>query len=502
MGFRFRRSIKIAKGVRLNLSGGRGLSLSIGGRGATVNLSSKGTRTTLGIPGTGISWTSSSRKAQPRARAPGGQPLRAPTPRGPSAAAVQRELAALQREMREQAALAAQQRDEDSTRSLVDWWRHRAAAPPDSLFYSEALSARPLPPEATLERPQPPRIAPLVEPRLDIEESKRSYLDKLNARHLLARPERDWGPLVSALVLGGFIAIVGIATSLPGMFVIGAGLAALTFVVVRAVRTRAANRAVRAAVSADFSTSWPHVEARLVEDHRLQIERVREDHACRAAEANDAYGRNLHEYESAQAAKQAEWEKSEAARILLLQQLIQGDAATSERVLSDVIATIDFPFEAEVDIAISDQGGEEVQLLVDLPEIEDAIPETKVRALKNGNTKPVKRTAAERFGLYAQLVVGLGVALGTQALCVLPAANVVIIAGYTQRRKRGQGTLEDQFVYEITIPRDASADLDPETDDPLELLQQFECRFDLDARGNLRKISPPAWAPALMGDRT
>ena len=56
MGFRFRKSIKILPGVRLNFSKS-GVSTSIGVPGATVNLSKKGTRTTVGVPGTGISYS-------------------------------------------------------------------------------------------------------------------------------------------------------------------------------------------------------------------------------------------------------------------------------------------------------------------------------------------------------------------------------------------------------------------------------------------------------------
>jgi hypothetical protein len=56
VGFRFRRSVRIAKGVRLNF-GARGTSVSVGGRGVTVNFSRRGTRTTVGIPGTGISYS-------------------------------------------------------------------------------------------------------------------------------------------------------------------------------------------------------------------------------------------------------------------------------------------------------------------------------------------------------------------------------------------------------------------------------------------------------------
>jgi len=56
MGFRFRKSIKLMPGVRVNISKS-GPSVSIGGRGATVNIGRKGTRTTVGLPGTGLSYS-------------------------------------------------------------------------------------------------------------------------------------------------------------------------------------------------------------------------------------------------------------------------------------------------------------------------------------------------------------------------------------------------------------------------------------------------------------
>lgn len=58
MGFRFRKSVKIAPGLKVNL-GLKGASLSIGGKGATVNVGKNGVRGTVGIPGTGISYSES-----------------------------------------------------------------------------------------------------------------------------------------------------------------------------------------------------------------------------------------------------------------------------------------------------------------------------------------------------------------------------------------------------------------------------------------------------------
>lgn len=54
MKIRFRKSVKIAPGIRVNFSKS-GVSTSIGPRGAKVNLSKRGTRVTTGIPGTGLS---------------------------------------------------------------------------------------------------------------------------------------------------------------------------------------------------------------------------------------------------------------------------------------------------------------------------------------------------------------------------------------------------------------------------------------------------------------
>ncbi len=54
LAFRFRKSIKIAPGLRMNV-GLRGLSMSLGPRGTTVSIGSRGTYANVGIPGTGLS---------------------------------------------------------------------------------------------------------------------------------------------------------------------------------------------------------------------------------------------------------------------------------------------------------------------------------------------------------------------------------------------------------------------------------------------------------------
>ncbi|WP_238533065.1 DUF4236 domain-containing protein, partial [Vibrio anguillarum] len=56
MGFKFRKRIKIAPGLHVNLSKS-GVSTSIGKPGATVNIGKKGVKATVGIPGSGLSYS-------------------------------------------------------------------------------------------------------------------------------------------------------------------------------------------------------------------------------------------------------------------------------------------------------------------------------------------------------------------------------------------------------------------------------------------------------------
>lgn len=66
MGLRFRKSVRICKGIRLNFNK-NSTSITFGGKGIHYTVNSKGRRTgTVGLPGTGLSYSvsSSSKKAQ------------------------------------------------------------------------------------------------------------------------------------------------------------------------------------------------------------------------------------------------------------------------------------------------------------------------------------------------------------------------------------------------------------------------------------------------------
>lgn len=96
MGMRFRKSKKIAPGVRLNLSA-KSASISVGPKGFKKTFSTSGrTTTTVGIPGTGLSYstTKKDRGACCRQRLRGSRcgsgPVREKQGRGPLSLCVPR----------------------------------------------------------------------------------------------------------------------------------------------------------------------------------------------------------------------------------------------------------------------------------------------------------------------------------------------------------------------------------------------------------------------------
>lgn len=117
MGWRFRKSIKILPGVRLNVTT-RGLSATLGPRGTSVSVGRLGVHGNVGLPGTGVSFR---------------QRLDLPAAPGSTARSSYRELVRQQREAERhaEATAAAQEHaaSEATLNSLRDVLRNRVNAP-------------------------------------------------------------------------------------------------------------------------------------------------------------------------------------------------------------------------------------------------------------------------------------------------------------------------------------------------------------------------------------
>jgi len=437
MSLRFRRSVRLAPGVRVNFSKS-GMSLSMGGRGGTVNLSSRGTRTTFGIPGTGLSWSqrSSTKRAQPAAHRPTARSIEAARRRA-------------EREERVAVAEAYVERNEAARRSIVEQWRNLTTIPPRRAF-EEALEPRPY--VSTLDGPGE------IDEAREMRVLRQELLAKARSE---VRLGKRWALAALPPVAG---AVAWMASSTPAGLVL-----ALTTAAVIAVLWL-----------------WRTLDA-----HRLVRSRIGPAWEIRRREVQVAHGEAVARHREREAAAANAWREEDDARISNLRALLRGEREASEVALDSELSLLDFPFEAECRFEIPE--ARRVHLVVDLPEVEDVIPETGERVLRDGSIKVVDRTRKDRHADYARLATGLALQLASAAFAASPVFEKAIVAAYTQRREPKTGRLRDEWVYEVVLDRKSIETLVPERVDPIDIVTRSPGRIDLRPNFDLRAITPPDW---------
>jgi hypothetical protein len=219
---------------------------------------------------------------------------------------------------------------------------------------------------------------------------------------------------------------------------------------------------------------WPIERARLEQQHAAAL-------AARAER---------------EAIARAEWDDSERDRVAWATALAHGDLPTIEETIFESLDELDFPFEADCVVAAED--AQHVFVSLDLPEIEDVVPETRFNVLKNGSLREVKRKAEERNGAYAGLVTGLVLSVAATVFSAAPTVRAVTIAAFTQRKRRGATTIEDAFVIETRIEREGFEALNVKASEPADTLGRFQTRWEWGASLALKKIPPPPWMADLQ----
>jgi hypothetical protein len=449
MGFRFRKSFKVMPGIRFNLSA-RGASMSLGRRGATLNLSKRGASATFGIPGTGLSYTTSTGGTRRRSAA-GGQTSRRSTQQ---LAAEQRRLA---QEARFEDALEDVARIEGELVETLDAWRELPELPSATDLQGE-LVPRP--------RPDNDNAAPDT---LDLAAAEKTFRIELAARIDKQAPRSfasRWLWLPFGLVSG---ALISVYTSLWLLPVALFFFTALSKGLAEGIR----NERLRPHTDAAFAHEWPQTRKQLILEQEARVA----------------------EHDASVAQAEGRWLALENERISLLRRVLAGDGGAVEAAITAAVEWLDFPFETECAVGVDEAGG--VVIDIDLPEIEDVIPESRLRVLKGGTVKEVKRKALERNELYGTLVTGLAYTVAATALAIAPGLDMVTVAGHTQRKTRGSFVASDAYVFEVRFARGAFAGLDVASFNPLTEIQKLPSRIDIAANGGLKKIAAPDWAEEL-----
>ena len=170
-----------------------------------------------------------------------------------------------------------------------------------------------------------------------------------------------------------------------------------------------------------------------------------------------------------------------------LKNIIAGD---EECVCNDIdlwFSELEMPFECNISY---DYRKNEYLLLIDLdlPEIED-FPNQKAVQLANGNMKLKDKTQTELYCDYKNYVFGLALFVVGHIFNISPKIHKIIISAYTQRRDK-KGQINDDYVYSIKFVRDKLSEMDLIKGDSFNMCMNFENRCNVNANNSLKAIEP------------
>lgn len=442
MGFRFRNTIRLAPGIRLNL-GKRGVSLSAGVRGATVTLGKNGLWGNVGAPGTGLSYRTR------LSGSPGHQRR-------------------VQQEQQRQHRLSSAQ----------------GAAP--------AIAFQPVLDEKG-------RVTLLDQAGRPLSAAQRRRVWSEHGEQvtswLQAEMDRINGDLPLLLEIHHDIVPPGSAMPeyQPEPFDCPAPTAPEP--------ERRPPRPPEPELKIHF---WdrliPGRCQRLSQQHEQALARWRSELAAwqqRCARIDQARASRLRQYEQQLAEWNRDWEAHRQRQKVLAQRFAER-LASDESLLSDILAAelddLDWPRETLVDFEI-DLARQSVYLDVDLPEIE-AIPARTARfGARNRRLLIKEKSERQRREEYARHIHGIVLRLAAVVLALFPVIERVVVSGYSQRLDAATGQRNDDYLLSVAIDSTRFTELNfaqPERIDPIAALERFDLRREMSKTGIFHPVQPMA----------
>lgn len=437
MGVRFRKSVKICKGVKVNFSKS-GASLSLGGRGGGVNIGSKGTRVHAGIPGTGLSYsTKLGGTSHSHSKSTSRVSTSKPTVQLPKQVGVQMN-------DKGKVIIIDENGNEITNQSIV----RKIKATPQ--YQAQVV---------------------------ELDRQRRQKIDEM-VRDAEAENQRFINIYELSAVVDPIIKFQSRLGSLKPIEYIRAEFdaPAPTMDAIKSILTKEAEATVKGSIFTVRKLRKQYVEGNL--DRRFA--NAQSAWECEKAEF---YAFQEEQKKIADEAAFVECERQKA----FLATLIDGEEAAVSEVFDSWISSCELPVEINISYDWNKESGV-MMLDVDLPEIEH-LATTKLVKADNGNLKEKKKTVAELRGEYATLVFGLAIFITSHAFNVSPAIKKILISGYTQRRDK-EGLISDDYIYSIKFPREMLENRDLTRVLPNEFCLSAESKCNMTSTAIFKKIVP------------
>ncbi len=434
MGFRLQRSIRIAKGVRLNISKS-GLGVSVGPRGAKLSVGPRGAYSHLGIPGTGLSVRSKIASNSPTEKT-------SRTSNNPDSTE-----AAAERTITVDISIDDENGNEDIRIS-----EHGREVRDESILRRI--------------RRDPGFKEKLRRAREKTHAGIKEKTEVLTQIHTWSEPLPDWEKIAEQIETTEpeRWERQSFTEPKPDKEGIRSELQQEADRLVKGLFGRRKKR--RLYVEQRVEKSWSDALTRW-EGRKSSFERIQDE-----LETSEN-GKLLQEL--------TDWKHE-------MNRMFAPDAAYLEDRLEDLFSAIQLPVDFSISYEIR-KHGELLYLDVDLPEIED-YPAKKSQILKSGKVSIKDKTGKDKKLDYLRSVTGISVYFASIAFSASPVIREIAVSGYSQRLNKASGNIENEYLYSVKYDKDKFSTLNFEHIEPELTLQAFEHRIDITGTFDMRPIIP------------
>jgi len=434
MPFRFRKSIKLAPGVRLNV-GKRASSLTIGRRGASINFGSRGAHANVGIPGTGLSY---------RSKIGGG----ASTPIGPAG------------------------RSSESSTSVVEIKAALALQEDGTTVFKDA-NGNFLPEELVREAKRQNKDLILGWLHEQCDNFNREIESLLNLHLFTPPPDTEIMFKPARFDL-----------SLPVV-------PSDKFPITRPEPPRIKEQSF---LAKKIGLLGKRLDAQNEHLQRTYEEKLHQWEGARAKFQLDfeikhrEYVAQLTEYQK----QKAEFEKEQEQRRRLVEEDRLIDVNAMQTFLAEALQSIVWPRETTVSFEVRDEG-KTVSLDMDLPEIEDMPVQQASVNKRDLKLKIDDRSKTQRQKDYLTHIHAIGFRLIGEIFISLPTVQTVVLSAYSQRSSKVTGQINDEYLYSAKVSRLEWAQINFQNLSAIDVVksfEEFELRRHVTKTGSMSPIEP------------
>ena len=227
------------------------------------------------------------------------------------------------------------------------------------------------------------------------------------------------------------------------------------------------------------------------------LKRKREQYVCtnlqeRYNETHDSWSKEKKEFDEyedgfkkefdEQSRRECEEKKTE------LQNIFNGELNYVDNKIENILSQIELPVEFSIDY---EYHPEECSIYIDLdlPEIED-MPNEVAKTLKSGKVSVKAKTQKQAALDYSTCVCGLAFFFSGMFFNVSTKIKQICISGYTQRLNKKTNVINNDYVFAVQCDRHTFSRIDYRNINPVEQIQRFPHLLNITASNVMKTINP------------